>query len=470
MQFGSKNTSLITILSSEHGRLRREQRDIDKRDLQKALKYGTRETAWGRRWKIEYDGITFITDSSMRREVTAFPSPLPNVPVDSSMITESIKARQLLHQKPELATSHTVLIVDNSGSMLSKKNDIHLYRDSQNAAFSFTALEFVAEQLFNNTAVNSDLVSLIKFSSKPTVELSREPISWNVYNKILSHRNTDTFVNRQHAPSNDQIFGCSNFIPALEKAHELLQEGHHDQLALSLFFFSDGQSTDHMKAGMSSEKAIDTMREIISKMAEEFRDTLSVNTVGLGNQYDDFKSLRAIADVATSSGAKGSFEWCDRTAHSISSSISSLVTSTTETRVALQEGRRRGYTQRADLVSEKEAAVDPKWSFFRIHEHFVYDPRPQYKRFHISSELPLAVGNSAEAKERARHLKNNPPYLAINSNYLGKGAERVAFRCRLSESANEHTFVLGEMVAKETKDVERFEEKSDFHLGWFDLK
>jgi hypothetical protein len=31
--------------------------------------------------------------------------------------------------------------------MLDKKNDIHLYRDSQNAAFSFSALEFVAEQV-----------------------------------------------------------------------------------------------------------------------------------------------------------------------------------------------------------------------------------------------------------------------------------------------------------------------------------
>jgi hypothetical protein len=217
MNFGSKNTSLITILSSEHGRLRREQRDIDKRDLQKALKYGTHERAWGRRWKVDYDGITFITDSSMRREVTAYPSPLPNVPTDLNMEAEHEKTKRLLHQKPELATSHTVIIVDNSGSMLDKKNDIHLYRDSQNAAFSFTALEFVAEQILSNTAVNSDLVSLIKFSSQPSVEILREPINWTVYNKILTHRNTDKFVDRQSAPYLDLSLGRSNFIPALTK-------------------------------------------------------------------------------------------------------------------------------------------------------------------------------------------------------------------------------------------------------------
>ena len=344
----AKNTSLITILSSEHGRLRREQRDIDKRDLQKALKHGTREKAWGQRWKVEYDGITFITDSTMRREVTAFPSPLPKVPIDQTMISEGVKTKQLLKQRPELATSHTVIVIDNSGSMLSKKNDIHLYRDSQNAAFSFTALEFVAEQILNNTAVNSDLVSLIKFSDKPTVEMVREPINWEIYNNILTHRNTDKFVDRQQAPYYDDILGRSNFLPALEKARGLFNEGAHDQLALSVFFFSDGQFTDHKNKGISSDESIQLMRNIIVEMASKYGETLSVNTVGLGNQYDDFSALKAIAEAAKACGSNGSFEQCDRTAHSISSSISSLVTSTTETRLALQEGRRKGFTQRTE--------------------------------------------------------------------------------------------------------------------------
>jgi hypothetical protein len=463
MNFGQKQTSLITILSSEHGRLRREQRDIDKRDLQKALKYGTREKAWGFRWKVEYDGITFITNSTMRLEVTAFPSPLPNVPIDEDMMLESTKTKQLLHQRPELATSHTVIIIDNSGSMLSKKNDIHLYRDSQNAAFSFTALEFVAEQLLNNTAVNSDLVSLIKFSDKPTVEITRESISWEVYNKILAHRNTDKFVDRRYAPSHDQIFGQSNFIPALTKAQELLKDGHHDQLALSLFFFSDGQATDHMKMGCTHQHSVQMMKEIMSTMASQYVDTLTVSTVGLGNQYDDFSTLRAIADAATSSGANGSFKRCERTANAISSTISSLVTSTAETRVALQEGRRRGYTPRTDLVSEAMASLNPQWKFYKIDQHFVYDPNG--RQFCRYWDLPLAVASSDEARERSSARKLNPPYLAINSNNLGKGAERVAFRCRLSDSENECGFVLGEMVAKETKDIERYDEKRDFHEG-----
>ena len=68
------------------------------------------------------------------------------------------------------------------------KNDVLLYRYIQNAAFIMRALEFNAELLFSNTSVNSDWVSLIKFGEHPSVELSREPISWYVYNRILGHQ------------------------------------------------------------------------------------------------------------------------------------------------------------------------------------------------------------------------------------------------------------------------------------------
>lgn len=70
MELRQQQTSLITILSSDHGRLRREQGDIDKRDLQKAIKYGTHQQCYGNRWKIEYDGIIFIATESKQQEVT----------------------------------------------------------------------------------------------------------------------------------------------------------------------------------------------------------------------------------------------------------------------------------------------------------------------------------------------------------------------------------------------------------------
>jgi hypothetical protein len=97
-----KRTSLISILSTEHGRLTREQRDVDKRDLQKALNYGIVSTTWGNRWRIEHDGIIFITDQTMTQEVTAFPSPLAFAPIGTKLQSEHDKAVEVLQHKPEL--------------------------------------------------------------------------------------------------------------------------------------------------------------------------------------------------------------------------------------------------------------------------------------------------------------------------------------------------------------------------------
>lgn len=338
------NTSLITVLSSTHGRLRREQRDIDKRDLQRALRYGRRERAWGQRWQVEHDGITFITDSTMRKEITAYPSPLPDAPIEMKDRTDHQKAKRLLDKKPELATSHTVLVLDNSGSMLSKKNNVHLYRDSQNAAVSMTAIEFVAEQLFSETATNSDLVSLVTFRSTASAEISREPIDWVVYNNILQHRNCDKYWQRKDAPVHDQILAQSNYLPALDKAFDLLKDGYHDKCAMSLFFLFDGASTDHQKLGISSTEAVRRMVAKVKEMATHFGENLSLTTVGLGEEWDDFSSLKDMASAASDAGSKGSFEYCNKTANAITSAISSLVASTTETRTSIHEGRRHGYT------------------------------------------------------------------------------------------------------------------------------
>ena len=97
--FVSKNTSLITILSSVHGRLRHEQRDKDKRDLQRALKYGRFHRGKNNdKWLIEYDGITFISDQTMTLEITAFPSPLPEVDVDFKAMEANEKMKLCLNR------------------------------------------------------------------------------------------------------------------------------------------------------------------------------------------------------------------------------------------------------------------------------------------------------------------------------------------------------------------------------------
>ncbi len=68
------NTSAATILSSEHGRMRRAQRMIDKRDLQAAIRYGNRVQSINARgtvcWKYTFADIIYITDITSTKEIT----------------------------------------------------------------------------------------------------------------------------------------------------------------------------------------------------------------------------------------------------------------------------------------------------------------------------------------------------------------------------------------------------------------
>jgi Alpha-kinase family len=464
MAFHQQQTSLISILSSDHGRLRREQRDIEKRDLQKAIKHGTRQRCWGNRWMIEYDGIVFVTNNSMTQEVTVYPSPLSLAPIKADSRAAHSNAAHLLEIKPELSVSHTVLVVDNSGSMMI--HDINLHRDRQTAAYTMTALEFVAEQLFNGTANNSDLVSLVEFSNQARVIFSREPVSWVLYNKLLSRRDARTFRTRESAKMREYLVCDSNYLPALNAAEGLLATSNHETCALSLFFLSDGAPSDAREMGLTPDGAQRRMSIRAAEIASRFSKQLTVKMVGFGNAYADFSALRSMVEAinAAVDGAPAEFLYCDKISNAIGTAVTSLVTSLTATRTALMEGAtKRGYTKRG-IASEKETQIYNDWRYYSISDHFVIDPKS--RAFVNYPGLPPGAIREVNRSEAARRKSSPPPFLAINTKSCGEGVERVAFRCHLSDGKKPDMFRFGAMVAKETNSVERIEENEDFHRGF----
>lgn len=455
-----QQTSLITILSSEHGRMRRIQRDIDKRSLQKALKFGTRERSWGRRWKIEYDGVIFITDNSLRREVTAFPSPLAFAEIDGEARTAHEKAKLVIERKPELCVSHTVLVVDNSGSMAT--HDINLHRDRQTAAYTVTALEFIAEQLFNGTANNSDVVSLVEFNSTAKVIFSREPVSWVLYNRLLARRDARNFQARETAKMME-LYRCdSNYLPALDAVEKLLLTGYHENCALSLFFLSDGAPSDARELGLTPAAAQRRMCLRMEQIAAKFGCSLGISMVGFGNALQDFTALKSMVEAVNGSASEATadFVYCDKMSNAIGTAVTSLVTSLTATRTVLMENRLlQGRTER-NIASEDEQLFRD-WRYYRIQSQYIY--HPEANGFVAYSRLPPGALRADNLEEANRRQMQPPPFVAINTHHCGKGVERVAFRCQLSETQSVSSFVLGTMVAKETRLVERIEENVDFH-------
>ena len=62
------------LLSTIHDRERRNERGIDKIDLQNARRYGMEERGYGGRLKYTYGGVVFIYDPDTNRAITSFPA------------------------------------------------------------------------------------------------------------------------------------------------------------------------------------------------------------------------------------------------------------------------------------------------------------------------------------------------------------------------------------------------------------
>jgi hypothetical protein len=460
-------TSLISILSSTHGRLRREERDIEKRDLQKALKYGTvSECKYKDRLRVEYDGIVFIVDKSMRREITSFPSPLQKAQVDEKVIKKHEQAKAILELKPELCKSHTVLVVDNSGSM--QTHDIPHHRDRQVAAYATLALEYVAEQLFKQTANDTDVVSLVEFNERAHVVFSREPCSWLLYNKLLSRREHRDFAKREDIRNREALRADSNYLPALWKASELLELDRHDGCALAVFFLSDGEPSDARRHEWTPLHTRNQICNTASQIASKYGKYLTMSFVGFGNASGDFSILQTMADSCNNATGttQAEFVYCDKMARSVGTALTSLATSLTEIRTSLMGRAERSSGPKRAVVFEKDVGQKGAglWRFYQILDHRVYNPNTRGMK-----KLPWLPPGSLGENESIYDLDlqhYNAPFLAMNINSCGYGAERIAFRSYMSEEASPYAFTLGAMVAKETNSVHRMVENEEFHRSF----
>ena len=140
------DTVLTTLMSAVHGRERREERGIDKTDLQRARKYGMRERARQGRYKYTYGGVVFIYDQKTNTEVTSWissddslidsdaarsgtrvmqPIMLKKEEISFSLIEKRQTIRESLLRNKKKWTSHSVLVVDMSGSMRKVWSNAH---------------------------------------------------------------------------------------------------------------------------------------------------------------------------------------------------------------------------------------------------------------------------------------------------------------------------------------------------------
>jgi Mg-chelatase subunit ChlD len=349
-------TAMSSLVSGIHGRQRRHERNIEKIDLQRARRYGMAEYQANGRIRYTYGGIVFIYCPRTNREITSFPSSdssgdttgtkfVPPILLekksdyhDEHVIERHEETRIKVIQNLKGWKSHTVLVVDMSGSM--RRDDVNGAKCRSDGIFMTLARDFVQQQLESRQATVEDLVSVVIMKETAEIVLLLEPMDWVLYNKLVDLREWS-----QVRPG-----GAGNYMPALEAAEGILAFNTKSSCSLSLMFFSDGRPSDK---GNFADK--------VGQIASNYGLRLTVCCIGMASDTDNetFQTLMDMVSEADAYGAISSFNQPSMHADSLSNIITSMVTTLTCTKTEMTDIKTKSTkTVRNDVKRERRGTPD----------------------------------------------------------------------------------------------------------------
>jgi hypothetical protein len=354
------------------------------------------------------------------------------------------EARRRIRLDPSIITSHTVIVVDMSGSM--KKSDMNGHRTRSRGVYYNLAEEFVSgaipppeSGIFTGGATTfTDVVTLIEMRDYATIEFYQEPISWLVYNKFV-----------QLAERKD-CRGHGNYESAVVEAFGILDRHVHDKVALCLFFFSDGRPSDPSTGAIGFPS---NMLNLIRAKCGEFGDRLTFSTFGFGSNAAEFDILYDMVRNAKLAGAKAS---CKLSYHD----DIALATALSEARSTLTETRTMLSRLNVGVTEEKRVRVHALKDSLNKKDSFVYNPT-NWSIFQPGPSISVRrlelkwVPVNKNGKEQFQVEWQETPFLharatsfAVSKAYFGEGAERIVFLMSEIDRANMPVGVP--LVAKES--------------------
>eukprot|EP01038_Epipyxis_sp_PR26KG_P011609 gene11609-15547_t len=443
-------TEAIPFNSSTHGRERRTQRDISKKDLQAAVKYGTKERGFPNprtgevRWKYTFADIVYITDATSTSEVTswAVEIPLNEVVITPRMHLQIEEAQRRLHLSPSNITSHYIMVVDMSGSM--KKSDMNGHRTRSRGVYYALAEEFIANHLpplesncniGGGDTTYTDVVTLIEMRLTPTVIFSAEPIN----------------------------------IATNESPH----------CAISIFFLSDGKPSDHsLKSkffgGDRALEAKEAILDLIRDQTKKLGSRLSFNTVGFGMNDSDFIMLRDMTEAAKLQGCNTSFIRSNLDMTSLSTALTSIISSVTATRTLLSRIPTNDKKASSKILVETERYNDALPSIFTDYDTNWKMFSPQYG-FTVTRETIEWVEENKLRQGRVvgkfyrkewkkiEFIDPSSVGIAVATKCFGQGAERVVFKISEFTQAGRPVTSSNQYVAKSSLHVVEERKLKDWH-------
>jgi hypothetical protein len=433
-------TSLICLESSIHGRERRQLRNICKRDLQAAVKYGAKSP--GRvvkgqtRWMYEFADVIYITDESSTKEITSYVKPIE---LRHLNLTSDEEAKFYLHQKlaqnnPDICTSHAVLVIDQSASM--RTCDVENFKTRSDSVYGHLALEYLTEQI-ENGASYTDVVSIIEMKDSATLVMHRAPICKFLFNQLV-------VLQRSAFPSSH-----GNYMPSIKLIEEILGlDAGNSQCACVVLFLSDGNPSDHIYMNKSAFEL--ELKTRLFGLGECFGRQLTFGCIAFCNGSVSNDCLKMMADSVSKGGSKGIFF------HSQLDSAS-LIQSLTHLSTSLQQSKLR-MTFLDPAVARQAQKVKWESNNFDGDVTSLYDEgwKHYLKDTVLWEYVPGSNPDFYDWCPRNR-LKSNAIGFAKRTGIFGQGAERIVYELREIGLVNKQLMLVGDrLVAKDN----RFKEES----------
>ena len=447
-----------TFISSLHGRQRRLERGLDRRDLEAAVKHGTKEfqpakpRGSGRRpvpprWRFTYENVVYVTELDMVTEVTSYSVPLPlvEVPTNAGLERQCKEMKRRITEGSARITSHMVIVVDQSGSM--KEADMAGHRNRSSCVFYNLAMEVVAAALSRSMVSFTDIVTVIQMRESATILIDAEPQSWLLFNRLVRlHHEAEADANKKTASR--RVRGPGHFLPALRLATAVLRETElqfGSSIALYTFFLSDGRPSDHNYLRIDSIQQVAVIiaqvRALVCSLSAKVRPRFTFGAFGFAGQsvnINDFNVLQRAAEVVTQLGANGVFQrGCDPKAlrralvemstllTRTTSLLSSLAHGAVDARTSAEKPSLRTDLEQAGLDDDLGRGVEASTKFADFVVHAVGVQRYEFKKKNTpKSDIVLKYF----VKAPLQHEKAT--CFAKKKTYLEKGAERVSFEMR----------------------------------------
>jgi hypothetical protein len=448
---GAVPTSAVTFLETEHGRLRRKQRGIDKKDLQSARKHGTRVAGRPRKETGDptgvytYKDIVYIVNEITGEEVTSYTVPIEFdcVPITAAMGASHDTAVVKIKLDKDAWLSNTVLVIDTSGSM--RTGDVWGSRTRLLAAWIAVALDFLAHRLETGTATSMDVISIVSLGPEAKVVIREQPSSWVLYNQLI----------RMHRKNKVPSSGHGPYLPSLAIAEKLLTRNTNASCALALSFLSDGRPSDwFLDRSKTKREWSSLLAERVGELAKKFGRRLTFAAIGIGNS-DDFDTLKEMVDAASDYGALSSFRLPSMTCSGIGDAFTSVAVSLTTTQTEMTDVNTLKQRKVRNVLRESKKKAAMPIEVVSSADFYIY-PLARVKR---SVYKEWIVGNKRMTHFEYISLQHpDAKYVAIHQEAFGEGAERLAFRF-YEVAADGRTIVGRHMVAKESRLV--LEEHAD---------